>query len=148
MFSFRNVCAAAVAIVLSLMPFSVGIGAQDGRIPAVAKTPLPAALDVTTSDLPHAQTVAVEIRRGSIAPGGTTIWHTHPAPSFVYVQSGSGKWEFKGGRPPETRSAGQAIEELPNVVTRIVAGKKSALYLVIFQVSKPGDPVLVPAKSL
>ncbi|HLI96469.1 MAG TPA: cupin domain-containing protein, partial [Candidatus Baltobacteraceae bacterium] len=84
--------------------------------------------------------------KGSLAPGAITIWHTHPFPPFVYIVSGSGTWEFKNGRPSEVRSTGQAIEEPANVVTRIVNGGKSPLNLVIFQVSKPGTPVLVPAK--
>lgn len=113
---------------------------------AALSAPLPAVLDVTTGDLPKTSPVAVEIRRGAVAPGGATIWHTHPSPPFVYVESGTGTWEYKDGRPSETRSAGQAIEEPANVVTRITNGGSTPLDLVIFQVSKPGDPVLVPER--
>jgi quercetin dioxygenase-like cupin family protein/ketosteroid isomerase-like protein len=114
---------------------------------AVVSAPLPAILDVTTGDLPQTSPVAVEIRKGEVAPGGATIWHTHPSPPFVYVESGIGTWEYKDGRPPETRGPGQAIEEPANVVMRITNGGGSPLKLVIFQVSKPGDPVLVPDGS-
>jgi len=121
-------------------------GRENGNAsPAVLTTPLPAILDVTTSDLPKTPNAAVEIRKGSVAPGGSTIWHTHPSPPFVYVESGTGAWEYKDGRPAETRGAGTAIEEPPNVVTRIVNRGTTPLELVIFQVSRPGDPVLVPA---
>jgi quercetin dioxygenase-like cupin family protein len=116
-----------------------------GATPAVLTKPVPPVLDVTTGDLPQISPAAVEIRKGALAPGGTTIWHTHPSPPFVYIEGGSGTWEFKDGRPPETRSAGQAIEEPANVVTRIVNSGRAPLELVIFQVSKPGAPVLVPA---
>lgn len=105
--------------------------------------PLPPVLDVTTGDLPKTPTSAVEIRKGTIAPGGTTIWHTHPSPTFNYVESGTGTWEFRGA-PSQTRSAGQAIQEPANVVTRIVNHGSTPLKLVIFQVSKPGAPLLVP----
>ena len=68
----------------------------------------------------------------------------HPSPIFVYVESGTGRWEYKTGASSETRSAGQAIKEPANVVTRIVNSGTSPLVLVIFQVSRPGAPVLVP----
>lgn len=112
----------------------------------VVATPLPAVLDVTTGDLPKTPTVAVEIRKGALAPGAATIWHTHLSPPFVYVESGTGTWEYRDGRPSETRSAGQAIEEPANLVMRIVNRGTSSLNLVIFQVSKPGDAVLVHAR--
>ncbi len=146
MFLLRRTWLAAAAVVVTIIAASVVVRASESSAPAVAKTPLPAALDVTTRDLPHSPIVAVEVRKGSLAPGATTIWHTHPTPPFVYIESGSGTWEFKDGRSAENRGAGQAIEEPANVVTRIVNTGKSPLNLVIFQVSRPGVPVLVPAK--
>jgi quercetin dioxygenase-like cupin family protein len=120
--------------------------AEAASSPAVVATPQPGILDVTTGDLPKTSLVAVEVRKGTIAPGAATIWHTHPSPLFVYIENGSGSWEYKNGRSADIRSAGQAIEEPPNVVTRIVNTGSSRLDLIIFQVSKPGDPVLVPAR--
>jgi quercetin dioxygenase-like cupin family protein len=143
MSAFRSVCAvAAFAVAIASLAFRAAAG---DSVPAIAKTPLPAVLDVTSGDMPKTPTVAVEIRTGSVAPRAATIWHTHPSPPFVYVESGTGRWEYKDGRPAETRSAGQAIEEPANVVTRIVNDSSAPLSLVIFQISKPGDPVLVPA---
>ena len=144
--SFRAAVTTASVAATAIIALSVVVHAQDQAIPAVAKTPLPAALDVTSGDLPKTATVAVEVRRGAIAPHASTIWHTHPSPPFVYVESGTGTWEFKDGRPSLTRNAGEAIEEPANVVTRIVNAGTGPLNLVIFQVSKPGDPVLMPAK--
>lgn len=137
---------AAIAVG-ALVILSITAGAKGNPLPVVAVTPLPAILDVTTGDLPKTPTVAVEIRQGTLAAGAATIWHTHPSPPFVYVESGTGTWEFKDGRPSQTRGAGQAIEEPANVVTRIVNAGTSRLNLVIFQVSKPGDPVLVPSTT-
>jgi quercetin dioxygenase-like cupin family protein len=133
-------CTAVAAVVLA-----TGQSAH-GNAPAVLTTPLPAILDATTAALPKTPTAAVEIRRGALAPGATTLWHTHPSPPFVYVESGTGVWEYRDGRPSETRHAGQAIEEPAGVVTRIANRGGTTLSLVIFQVSKPGDPVLIPAR--
>jgi quercetin dioxygenase-like cupin family protein len=142
MSSFRIACAAvAVAVVV----LRLAVRTEGGPLPAVVTTPQPGVLDVTTGDLPKTPIVAVQIRKGTLAARGMTIWHTHPSPVFVYVETGTGSWEFRGGRPSQTRGAGQAIEEPPNTVTRIVNTGTSRMDLVIFQVSKPGDPVLVPA---
>lgn len=111
---------------------------------AIVKKPLPPILAVTTAELPKTPTAAVQIRKGVVDPLGSTIWHTHPSPTFNYVVSGTGTWEFRG-QPSQTRTNGQAIEESAGVVTRVVNHGTTPLELVIFQVSKPGDPVLVPA---
>lgn len=115
----------------------------DGNTPSNTLTKaLKAVLNVRTSELPHTPTAEVQVRAGSLAPGHATFWHTHPSPPFVYVESGTGRWEYKGGRSPETRHAGQAIMEPVNVPMRLVNVGTTPLRLVIFQVSKPGDPVI------
>ena len=111
----------------------------------IVKKPLPPILAVTTAELPKTPAADVQIRKGVVDPGGSTIWHTHPSPTFNYVVSGDGTWEFRG-QPSQTRTAGQAIEESAGVVTRVVNRGATPLELVIFQVSKPGDSVLVPAR--
>lgn len=143
MLGFRSSIA---ALALVTVPW-IGLGARGESLPAVVATPQPGILDVTTDDLPKTSPVAVEIRKGTLAGKAATIWHTHPSPIFVYVEAGTGTWEYRDGHPSETRSAGQAIEEPAKAVTRIVNPGPSRLDLVIFQVSKPGDPVLVPAHS-
>ena len=136
----------ALTIVLLALGAACMIRAGSIAAPTPVTTPQPGILDVTTADLPKVVPVAVEIRKGQLASGGATIWHTHPSPIFVYVERGTGAWEYRDGRPAETRVAGQAIEEPAKVVTRIVNSGTSRLDLVVFQVSKPGDPVLLPAK--
>lgn len=117
----------------------------DGSAPAKVLTkPLPPVLNVTTGELPKTPTAAVQMRAGVLAPETSTFWHTHPSPPFIYVESGTGIWEYKG-RPSETRRAGQAIMEPANVVMRVVNPGSSPLRLIIFQASKPGDPVILPA---
>lgn len=140
---FRSAC--AVLSITLAEPLIAG-QAEAAPSPAAVATPQTGILDVTTGDLPETSPVAVEVRKGTIAPGAATIWHTHPSPLFVYVEHGSGSWEYKNGRPADTRSAGQAIEEPSNVVTRIVNTGTTRLDLIIFQVSKPGTPVLVPSQ--
>lgn len=127
-----------IRIAFAVATASVLLGA------AIVKKPLPPILAVTTGELPKTPTAAVQIRKGVVEPGGSTIWHTHPSPTFNYVVSGTGTWEFRD-QPSQTRTNGQAIEESAGVVTRVVNHGTMPLELVIFQVSKPGDPVLVPA---
>lgn len=142
MLGFRG--GASVALLVAAVLW-IAARAQSGSLPPVVATPQPGILDVVTGDLPKTPVAAVEIRKGKLAVGAATIWHTHPTPIFVYVESGTGTWEYKAGRAPQTFGAGQAVEEPANVVTRIVNSGSSALDLVIFQVSKPGAPVLIPA---
>ncbi|HEY2473852.1 MAG TPA: cupin domain-containing protein [Candidatus Cybelea sp.] len=137
---------AAVALLAAVVAPWIGARAQSSSQPAAVATPQPGILDVVTGDLPKTSSVAVEIRKGKLAVGAATIWHTHPTPIFVYVESGTGRWEYKAGAS-QTRGAGEAIEEPANAVTRIVNSGTSALDLIIFQVSKPGAPVLIPLST-
>jgi quercetin dioxygenase-like cupin family protein len=137
----------AAVVVLTVIASSLAVGAKGAPSPAAVTTPQPGILNVTTADLPKTSSVAVQIRKGTLSPGEATIWHTHPSPIFVYVESGTGTWEYRGARRSELRTAGQAIEEPAKDVTRIVNSATSRLDLVIFQVSKPGAPVLVPAPA-
>lgn len=129
---------AGIAILLAIR--------ADGHTTSPPRTkPLPPVLDTTTNELPKTPTADVHVRAGSLPPGSATAWHTHPSPPFVYVVSGTGTWEYKDGQPPEIRRTGQAIMEPANVVVRLVNRGTSPLRMVIFQVSKPGDPVIRPA---
>jgi hypothetical protein len=115
--------------------------------PAAVATPQPGILDVVTGDRRTRRPLPSKSAKADSHPGAATIWHTHPTPIFVYVESGIGRWEYKTGRASETRGAGGAIEEPANAVTRIVNSGTSALDLIIFQVSKPGAPVLIPLST-
>ena len=134
-----------LAIVVLAVLGIADIGAA-ATAPALVKKPLPPILNVTTDQLPKTPVADVQIRPGVVAPGGATIWHTHPSPTFNYVQSGTGTWEYVGRRP-ETRGPGQAIVERARAVVRIVNRGLTPLVLVIFQVSKPNEPLLIPARS-
>lgn len=136
---------AKVLTAAAAIAFSIAIPA-DGNAPSnVITKPLQAVLNVTTTELPKTQSAEVQVRSGTLAPGSSTFWHSHPSPPFIFIESGTGTWEYRGDRPPDTRRAGQAIMEPANVVLRLVNRGATPLRIVIFQVSKPGDPVLRPA---
>jgi quercetin dioxygenase-like cupin family protein len=106
--------------------------------PTPVATAAPPVLDVVTADIPKAPTVAARVITATIAPGESTFWHTHPTPPFVYVESGSATWEYRG-RPSVLRHAGQAIMEPANVVMRITNHGTVPVKLVLFQVSRIGE---------
>jgi quercetin dioxygenase-like cupin family protein len=112
----------------------------DGAAPSPAVTAPPPVLNVTTDAMPKTPNADVWVLAATIAPGSASIWHTHPTPPFVYVASGTGTWEYRGGRARDVRHAGQAIMEPANVVMRIANHGTTTLNLVIFQVTKPGEP--------
>ena len=105
---------------------------------ALVAAPAPI-LNVVTSDLPKTPTADVRVIAVTLAPGDSTHWHTHPTPPFVFVQSGTGIWEFRGGRSSEAHHGGEAVMEPVNVVTRIVNRGTTPLNLVVFQASRPGE---------
>jgi quercetin dioxygenase-like cupin family protein len=57
----------------------------------------------------------MHIWTADIAPGAATGRHYHPTPRFVVVLEGSVVLEIDG-KPPQTFKAGQAFQELPDVV--------------------------------
>jgi quercetin dioxygenase-like cupin family protein len=132
----------AGAIVCALATVRADGNAQ----PKVISGPARSVLTVTTNELPATRTSQVQIRSGVLAPGASTAWHTHPSPPFVYVVSGTGTWEFKNEPTAQIRRAGEAIMEPANVTMRVVNRAAVPLSFVIFQVSKPGEPVIVPAR--
>jgi quercetin dioxygenase-like cupin family protein len=136
----------ALAWACASIPALLAIRADGNGPPKVLSGPARSVLTVTTDALPATPTAQVQIRSGSLAPGSSTTWHTHPTPPFVYVVSGTGTWEYRGGRGAQVRTAGEAIMEPANVTTRVVNRASTPLRFVIFQVSKPGEPVIVPAR--
>jgi quercetin dioxygenase-like cupin family protein len=119
------------------------IGADGAGSTKAVTAPTPV-LNVITDALPKSPSAEAYVLAVTIPPGGATVWHTHPTPLFVYVQSGTGTWEYRGGRPSETRHAGQAIMEPPNLVGRIANHGTTAVFIVAFQVTKPGEPRIHP----
>jgi quercetin dioxygenase-like cupin family protein len=136
MLHYKKAGGAVVLTAIALLPTV----RADGATPSTSVAAPPAVLNVTTDAMPKTPNADVWVLALTIPPGSASIWHTHPTPPFVYVESGTGTWEYRGGRPQDVRHAGQAIMEPANVVMRIANNGTTPLSLVIFQVTKPGEP--------
>jgi quercetin dioxygenase-like cupin family protein len=82
-----------------------------------------------------------------VGPGEVTPWHIHPSPLVLYVESGVFVLEVEG-KPPIIAKTGEAILEPVNVVVR---GKNGDTHnptrVVLFNVAKPGEPLIKPASK-
>jgi quercetin dioxygenase-like cupin family protein len=132
-----------ISLVAAAVLPSLRAGAGSDALTVAA--PATVVLNVTTGALPKTPTAAVQVRSAALAPGSATPWHTHPSPPFVYVVSGSGTWEYRGAAS-QAKHAGEAIVEPVNLPMRVVNRGSVPLRLVIFQVSQPGAPTIVPAR--
>jgi quercetin dioxygenase-like cupin family protein len=131
----------AIAFLLGIAALTT-IRADGAGSPKVVQAPAPV-LNVMTDALPRTPNANVWVLATTFGPGDASLWHTHPTPSFVYVQSGTATWEYRG-RPADTRHAGQAYMEPANVVTRLANHSATTLSIVIFQVTQPGQPRIIP----
>ncbi len=142
MLKFQKTTALAVLSGIALLTMIHADAAGSSKVVTTAAQPV---LNVITSALPKTPSADVRVLTATLAPGYSTFWHTHPSPPFIYVESGTATWEYKGGRSPDTRHAGQAIMEPANVIMRIANRGTTSVSVVIFQVSKPGEPRILPA---
>ena len=94
--------------------------------------------------MPRGEKQEVQVLTATIAPGQSTVFHTHRFPVTVYMLEGAFTLEMEG-REPVTVRAGQSLVEPPNV--RMTGFNRSAtetIRLVIFYVADPGTPFLHP----
>lgn len=94
--------------------------------------------------MPQGLQQEVQVLTATIAPGQSTVFHTHRFPVTVYMLEGSFTLDMEG-REPVTVQAGQSMVEPPNV--RMTGYNRSAnelIRLVIFYVADPGTPFLDP----
>lgn len=132
----------SVVVGLALTAFAwAGTARADN---AVSSPPTPV-FSAVPGDLPKTPTAHVRVFVETLDPGAITLWHTHLSPPVVYVESGSATWEFKSGRAPETRTAGQVELESANVVVRLANHGTVPVRVVMFSVTKPDEPSFVPA---
>lgn len=133
----RVVAALLSAGLLAVLPTHA---AADGKATA---RPNPPVLDETTTEFPRSDEVAYRVMTATIAPGTVSPWHTHPAPVAVYVVSGTFTLELDGG---ESRSLRAGESMLEPIGTRMRAANRGTepVEVVIFQVSAPDAPFLVP----
>ena len=107
--------------------------------------PEPPVLKQTTSEFPKGDVLEARILTATLAPGTKSPWHTHAAPVGVYVMEGSFTLEIDGGKSV-VKNAGEALLEPINVKVRAANNGAVATKVVIFQVSNPAEPFLVPTK--
>ena len=94
--------------------------------------------------MPRGERQEIQVLTATIAPGQSTIFHTHFFPVTVYMLEGTFTLEMEGQKSITVR-AGQSLVEPPNV--RMTGFNRSAtetIRLVIFYVAEPGTPFLNP----
>jgi quercetin dioxygenase-like cupin family protein len=98
----------------------------------------------TVAGMPTGQLQEVQVLTATIAPGQSTVLHTHAYPVTVYILEGGFTLEMEG-REPMTVRAGQSMIEPPRI--RMAGFNRSTtetIRLVIFYVAEPGTPFLHP----
>jgi quercetin dioxygenase-like cupin family protein len=92
--------------------------------------------------LPRGERQEIQVLTATIAPGQSTVFHTHRHPVTVYMLAGTFTLELEG-QGVVTVGPGQALVEPPQV--RMTGHNRSATEparIVIFYVSEPGAPFL------
>ncbi len=124
-----------------------GAAVRGGASTAVVSQPPQMILNQVTADLPKTPSARVRVFVGTLAPGDVTSWHVHDSSPIVYVEHGTGTWEFKGTRPPETRHAGQAIVEPAHVAVRLANHGTATVSVVMVTATAPDQPFMRPASQ-
>jgi len=94
--------------------------------------------------MPKGERQEVQVLTATIAPGQSTVFHTHSFPVTVYMLEGAFTLEMEG-REPITVRAGQSMVEPPRVrMTGFNRSSTETIRLVIFYVAEPGTPFLHP----
>ena len=131
----------SVAIALLVAGFALPAAADDK---ATAR-PNPPVLKEITSDFPDSEDVEYPLMTAKLEPGTFSPWHTHSAPVAVYVVSGVFTLEMKG-RESVSLKPGEAMLEPVGVTMRAANNGAEPAEVVMFQVSEPDSPFLVPAE--
>lgn len=114
--------------------------------PAMAQAPArpDLLLRETIAGMPRGERQEVQVLTATIAPGQSTVFHTHAFPVTVYVLEGTFTLDLQGRETLVVR-AGQSMIEPPNVA--MTGHNRSATEptrVVIFFVADPGTPFLHP----
>lgn len=94
--------------------------------------------------MPRGERQEVQVLTATIAPGQSTVFHTHRFPVTVHVLEGAFTLEMEG-RETVTVQAGRSMVEPPNV--RMTGHNRSTgetTRVIIFYVADPGTPFLDP----
>lgn len=128
---------AVVALdVVSAAPLAL---AQDAR-PAPKPTTL---LQETVEGMPTGEQQEIRVLTATFKPGDKTVHHSHPFPVTVHILEGTFTIEMDG-HEPVTLSAGESYVE-PADTAMIGSNQSDAdVKALVFFVSTPGTPFLVP----
>jgi len=121
------------------------LAATGSILPAAAQPARPdLLLRETVSGMPRGATQEIQVLTATIAPGQSTVFHTHAFPVTVYVLEGTFTLDLQGRETVVVR-AGQSMVEPPNVpMTGHNRSATEATRVVIFFVADPGTPFLHP----
>jgi len=137
-FGFRNIVVATATLAFAACAFA--------RAAAPVSSPPQQIFSATTGDFPKSSTANVHVYTGSLQPGDSTFWHVHSSPPIVYVESGTGTWEYRNGRQSDARSAGHVMLEPANVAVRLANHGTTVVRVIMVSITKPGDPFFRPAR--
>ncbi|MDP9097291.1 MAG: cupin domain-containing protein [Pseudomonadota bacterium] len=127
-----------VALGTSILSLSAPAAAQQGQ----ARPEL--ILRETTEGMPRGERQEVQVLTAIIAPGQSTVFHTHRFPVTVYVIEGAFTLDMEG-RETVTVQAGGAMLEPPDVrMTGHNRSTSDVTRVVIVYVADPGTPFLNP----
>jgi quercetin dioxygenase-like cupin family protein len=130
----------------------LGLGIALGAAVVGLSSPVPAqeqarpnlVLRETVEGMPRGDRQEVQVLTATIAPGQSTVFHTHRFQVTVYVLEGAFTLEMEG-RETVTVRAGRSMVEPPNV--RMTGHNRGAepTRVLVFYVADPGTPFLDPA---
>lgn len=95
----------------------------------------------TVEGMPTGSRQDITVLTATIAPGQSTVFHTHRFPVTVYVLAGTFTLEMEGRATAVVRT-GESMVEPPNVRMTGHNHGPEATRVVIFYVADPGTPFL------
>jgi len=130
------------ACIKSSIVFAAAIACGSSLAQAPARPNL--VLRETVQGMPKSERQEVQVLTATIAPGQSTVFHTHAFPVTVYMLEGAFTLEMEG-RAPITVRTGESMVEPPQVkMTGFNRSNTEIVRLVIFYVAEPGTPFLHP----
>jgi quercetin dioxygenase-like cupin family protein len=133
----RGMLGLGAALGTAVVGLSSPVAAQEQARPNLV-------LRETVEGMPRGDRQEVQVLTATIAPGQSTVFHTHRFPVTVYVLEGAFTLEMEG-RETVTVRAGRSMVEPPNV--RMTGHNRGAepTRVLVFYVADPGTPFLDPA---
>lgn len=126
-----------LTLVVPLLIAAIPAGAQEHARPELL-------LRETIAGMPRGERQEVQVLTATIAPGQSTVFHTHPFPVTVFVLEGTFTLDLQG-RGTVVVAAGRSMIEPPDVpMTGHNRSTTEPARVVIFYVADPGTPFLHP----